>query len=540
MDPNTQFDDLARRKLEELHTPFEEGHWLAAQQLLKNRKKGGAFGKRWALLALLLLMGGSTTWWALRDTPAPNAPDTMVRNTTSVQEQRTSDGPLPHERIVTNAMDPEAQEAATHHVANTVTAEQATTPDRTVPGGSMEHIVHTSGRQEAPATTTRLTRKTERSSDTSQAPSTKAIAATGMMAANNGEAESRATGSPMDGQAADRPEPTPHVVPPPAVLEEEFVQRVDRTDTPPMPPPAEAPATIEPAEQDTPVTTGPTALESASDTTGDDAAASLLDPVLPEAASTPPTWEIGVLAGPARSSSRYAGGNSADWQDGLSPERTAWSGAEVMRMGRHFGWGLGLHHGSYRERLDVRELSDTEVDISRFWFLTPVDTTVLVVGDPVVIDGETYLPGQSVVTTVDVLSSSFDTTTTTTLRRAARQSSNRVSYLEVPLLLDAHLVQGRWQMGLRGGPTIGLLTGRRGSLPNSSNDGYTDLGDEPFREVVFGWTARAYLRYRFNAGWSVGVEPMLRGQFGNALQQDDLSRRSSALGGVVSLSYRLK
>jgi hypothetical protein len=139
---------------------------------------------------------------------------------------------------------------------------------------------------------------------------------------------------------------------------------------------------------------------------------------------------------------------------------------------------------------------------------------------------------------VYVLAPDADTSSTTTLVREGRTLVNRVSYFEVPLLLDAHLVQGRWHLGLRGGPTVGLLSGRRGAAP--IGDGYTDFGDMAFRQVLFGWTARAYLRYRFTAGWSLGVEPMLRGQFGNALQGDDLTRRSTAVGGLVSLSYRLK
>ncbi|MEX1132537.1 MAG: hypothetical protein WEC15_04865, partial [Flavobacteriales bacterium] len=117
---------------------------------------------------------------------------------------------------------------------------------------------------------------------------------------------------------------------------------------------------------------------------------------------------------------------------------------------------------------------------------------------------------------------------------------NRVSYVEIPLLLDAHLMQGRWSVGLRGGPTLGILTGRRGALPNSSNDGYTEFSDQAFRELMLGYTARAYIRYRWNAAWSIGLEPAIRGQLINSLDNGPLDRRSSAFGGMLSLSYRLR
>jgi hypothetical protein len=133
-----------------------------------------------------------------------------------------------------------------------------------------------------------------------------------------------------------------------------------------------------------------------------------------------------------------------------------------------------------------------------------------------------------------------DSSETIVRLREARRTTNRVSYLEVPLLLDAHVVQGRWHLGLRGGPTLGLLSGRRGSLPGPGGEGYTELGQQAFRDVLFGWTARAYVRYRFNTGWSLGVEPMLRGQFGNGLESDALSRSSSAAGVMMSVSYRMR
>lgn len=63
---------------------------------------------------------------------------------------------------------------------------------------------------------------------------------------------------------------------------------------------------------------------------------------------------------------------------------------------------------------------------------------------------------------------------------------------------------------------------------------------QPFREVIFGYSARAYVRYRFNAAWSVGIEPAVRGQLMNSLGSGDLVRKASAKGMMLSLSYRLR
>jgi hypothetical protein len=260
---------------------------------------------------------------------------------------------------------------------------------------------------------------------------------------------------------------------------------------------------------------------------------------LPLVAQNSP-WEIGALAGIFSTTSSFRGANSADWNSDVARQRTNSFGAEIMRMGSNFGVGLGMQYGSYAERIAVGEVNNTVTEVDRFWFLSPEQQSVLVITDTIVQGGEPYFVGETVTTTIDVLTQGFDTTTTITQQRAARELYNRVNYLEIPLLLDAHLVQGRWSIGLRGGPTLGVLTGRSGYLPNNSNDGYTDFSEQAFREMVLGYTARAYFRYRWNAAWSIGLEPAIRGQLMNSLAEGPLERRSSAFGGMLSLSYRLR
>lgn len=539
MDPHTHFDDLARRKLEELHVPFEEGHWEAAQQLLQERRRRGLFG-RWSLLALLLLFGGGIAWWAMRHTPGTS---TTEPATHALTPAATGSNPALHAPEATAADARSNGRAASDQTPGALAHASAAPAATDNPVATALPVKH-------PASNTGANRNAPHHSNVHRTHPEKGTipAALGMATVQPGESiaapflapAERVTSEPVEpkAEAADRP-PTPASSAALAV-EAAFVQEVEQEPQwKELEPPAPSHSVVAVPDEVAPRTAEaePATLPDAAE---EDASAPVLDPVLDGTAPAARSWEFGVLAGPARSNSIYAGGSSAAWQEGLSPERTAWYGVEAMHMGRNLGWGVGLHYGSYRERLAVPELSTTTTEVDRFWFLTPVDTNILVIADTVVVNGQTYFAGQTMPATINVLTSGTDTTITTTLRRVARQSSNRVSYLEVPLLLDAHLVQGRWNLGVRGGPTVGLLSGRRGSLPNSTNDGYIDLGEEAFREMVFGWTARAYVRYRFNAGWSVGVEPMLRGQFGNTLQRDDLTRRSSAIGGVVSLSYRLK
>jgi len=267
----------------------------------------------------------------------------------------------------------------------------------------------------------------------------------------------------------------------------------------------------------------------------DSAAAAVPEPSLLPLVGPRSPWEITALGGAFSTTSKYVLPQVKDWTS--TPERTPGYAVEAVRMGRNFGLGLGLHYGSYADRLATPEASRTDVAYSRYWFLQAVDTTLLIITGG---DSSSGFTGINVPATVQVLRSAYDTTTTTTLIRAARTQLIRTSYVEVPILLDAHLVQGRWSIGVRGGPTIGMLTARSGAIPSEGEGGYTDLGSMAVRQTIFGWTARAYLRYRFNSAWSIGIEPAARGQFTDAIDDQGASRRSKAMGAMLSLGYRLR
>lgn len=262
-------------------------------------------------------------------------------------------------------------------------------------------------------------------------------------------------------------------------------------------------------------------------------------PAAPSIVPEQAPWEIGILVGLSETRNRYSGGNSEVWANDLHGERSLSFGAEVMHMGKYIGLGAGLHYGSYTERLRAPAVDRISMSFLDHWYLLAVDTTILAITDTLPGTPPEYV-GSPVQTTVNVLTQGTDTVIADQHLRDARDQVNRVSYLEVPLLVDLHLDQGRWRFGVRGGPTLGLLTGRRGSLPNGTENGYLVLAEQPFRELVLGYTARAYLRYRFNAAWSLGVEPGLRGLLFNSLEGGDLTQRPQAFGLMLGLTYRLR
>lgn len=270
----------------------------------------------------------------------------------------------------------------------------------------------------------------------------------------------------------------------------------------------------------------------------DTASAAPQPPAVPPLITPRSPWEITALGGLFNTTSTYSGGNSAAWS--VDPQQTIGFGAEYVHMGRNVGLGGGIHYGTYADRLRTPEESRSVLTTTPSWYLQPVDTTILIITDTYTDSlGVVHYVGQNIDVTINELRMTLDSSYANTVIRQASERINRTSYVEVVGLADAHLVQGRWSFGVRGGPSFGLLTQHRGSIP-SGEDGYIEFTDLPMKTFVMGWTARAYVRYRFNAAWSVGIEPTARGQFNVAFDQEGVTRRSSALGCMLSITYRLR
>jgi hypothetical protein len=212
-------------------------------------------------------------------------------------------------------------------------------------------------------------------------------------------------------------------------------------------------------------------------------------------------------------------------------------GLEAIISGRHLGAGLGIHYTSYGEEVDASAVFNTYSETYKNWFLVAVDTTVLVITDSVWNGSQMTYTGYNEVRTIQVLESETGTITTQELVRDQRKMYNKVSYIELPLLLDAHIGSGPWTLGLRGGPTLAMQISRQGALPLPGDAGYFTFDEETTRRWMPGYQARFYIHYKLSPQWALGIEPAIRGLVGNSLTSSGLDRRSHALGGLFSLNY---
>lgn len=250
-------------------------------------------------------------------------------------------------------------------------------------------------------------------------------------------------------------------------------------------------------------------------------------------------WELLVGIGAQSGTSVYSGNNSLQNDLHTNRVRSVTGGAELMY--RMHGWslGIGAHWTEHAETASIDPLRVEQAELLRRWRMTAVDTSVLVVTDTLFINGQIQFAAQHVDTTLLVLVRHTDTVQTTLLDRQARQVTNRSSYIEVPLLAEVGRSLGRFDLGVRGGPTLGFLTGSRGVLPTLEGDGYRTMEQEAFRSLTLGYLLRGHVRYRLNDTWAVGLEPFARGQLANGLNDQSTIRRSAAQGLLFTLQYRL-
>ncbi len=548
MSDRNEFDELARRKLQERDFPFQEEHWSRLAEALDGTRPATTWWKRiWYVPLLLLLMGGA--WWML-----PGTDDGRGDEIARVEGDRSigtsmrvaTDSEMPEGAKRSPETSTENSEAGTSSSGSITTVARNVQDDgaKEVPVIGRSDVEERSDRiqEEAYRTFTHDNNASSRSANTSMASSENIITA------NEQQLESG------DGSIND--ESTVHASMNIDLPSEKAItsSNVDRSGNVPNDE-AVTPA-AEHVDDETSLNAGvadplppvfvdnvyathllPLDLTRTEEPHGSPVPADFIH--APTFVDVRSPFEFTLFGGITYSTSSYTGTNTNDWHTSIGRQEEIGGGAELMRMGRNFGIGTGLHYTTFAEALTADEMRRTQWETRSFYFLTPLDTTILFITDSIDPNGIVHYIGGSVNTTVMVLDEGTETTSTEVLEREARSFINRTSYLEIPLLLDAHVTQGRWNIGLRGGPSIGILSGSRVTVPFGS-DGYLDLNEENFRSTIIGYHARAYLRFRFNAGWSIGAEPLVRGLLMNTLGSEELVRKPRAFGGMLSLSYRFK
>ncbi|MBL0043896.1 MAG: hypothetical protein IPP33_05615 [Flavobacteriales bacterium] len=514
------FDELARRKLAEREFTFQQGDWTEMEALLGAREK-----KRRKLLwafAALLLVTIPAAWWLGKDEPSPSAdlPSSSTSVVGSNDERSKSE-------IVVDTKGEIDQNETIEPITNDKRVEEpaaAVTPlskahDRISPGSGSVASVSKGANQPDPKEQT--VQNSVASGNTPPAANNNAISPDPIIAISNnpniGQTNSTSSSSESGSQmiAMDPTSGASITIP----AGNEPISSGTTTD---------ADLTIDTGPSTT--TTAQLPVDTTSNATPEGITPNNLiqDSTLSPNALPPPLdlvnskifhFEVGLLGGTFLSTGTYSGELTETWRTTSTGKWSPSFGAEFMTIEKHFGLGIGLHRARYEEQLRAEKLARTDEVINVNYSLLPIQITVPVITDTIIIGGVPYYVTIPTTITVNQLVTTRDTTQVERILREARSIVNRVDYWELPLLLDAHTSVGKWTFGVRGGPSVGFLSVRTGVIPDMEGTGYVAIDQHTYRTTLFGYQARAYVRYGLSDLISVGLEPTVRGQFGNAFEE---------------------
>ena len=410
MSLNEEFDELARRKLEERAFPFQEADWQDAHARI-DAQRDGRGRAAWILSAGLLLLMGGALWLGTRpaatESPiaavvsegvtAPNVGITSIpkeRDASSEPIGKTNDAAVPGasrraepaEVVEKRTVPSEASSVAATASVKTITSRSATSSPA-VPATQPRSAKSEPGERDQdqaqekivmmvaniPATVLADDAVTSETPETTHADPQGSIEGKGAstepgipttpaeVRADNGPGSLKTTTVSSDqGQRT--------------INEDVAAQRTttavtgqeDAAKDAVLQGPKDVPSIAVSNESSDRVTTGegfaneqplnapPLNSDSNSTATAkmlapSDSAAPIA-PTLPAPLPLVPErapWEISAMGGVFNSKSHYSGGNSADWTGNISSERSLGIGAEIMHMGRNIGIGTVLHYASY-------------------------------------------------------------------------------------------------------------------------------------------------------------------------------------------------
>ena len=112
---------------------------------------------------------------------------------------------------------------------------------------------------------------------------------------------------------------------------------------------------------------------------------------------------------------------------------------------------------------------------------------------------------------------------------------NKISYIEIPILLGYQFKAGNWRFGLSTGPSIGLLNSAVITYPNYDLNTSETIPVTYFKNSYFNWIAKPSVTYMFTDNIGFGINGMFRWNLGSIVENADIQQQYSGYGIQVGL-----
>lgn len=113
--------------------------------------------------------------------------------------------------------------------------------------------------------------------------------------------------------------------------------------------------------------------------------------------------------------------------------------------------------------------------------------------------------------------------------------TNKISYLEFPLLVGYQYHAGNWVFGLQTGPALALTNSVSVTYPNDSVNGFEEMSLNYFKKSNFNWIAKPSIQYMITDQIGLGLNGLMRWNLGSVNADATIDQRFTGYGVQVGL-----
>ncbi len=116
--------------------------------------------------------------------------------------------------------------------------------------------------------------------------------------------------------------------------------------------------------------------------------------------------------------------------------------------------------------------------------------------------------------------------------------TNKISYLEFPLLVGYQYHAGNWVFALQTGPALALTNSVSVTYPNDSVSGFEEISLSYFKQSNFNWIAKPSIQYMITDQIGLGLNGLMRWNLGSVNSDATIDQRFTGYG--VQLGLRIE
>jgi hypothetical protein len=216
-------------------------------------------------------------------------------------------------------------------------------------------------------------------------------------------------------------------------------------------------------------------------------------------------------------------------------------GVSLTAAIRNLSLSVGAEYSIYGEKTNYYPFSiqNRIVDNGNWnaYFVTYIDTdTAYVIGNRYFVQSSQLRLDSSFNSDLDTIQEyKYDASI------AEKNGVNHITYVEIPVMVTYNIISGRTGVGVSGGVSTGLLTGRSGYYIKSDGKGVESLEEiDGFRKVVLNGRVGLDIYYRMNARMCLNLRPQIKTNL-NSVFEDNYSvkQKYSSAGVLFGVSWLL-